>query len=49
MKFGLHEKLSPMIVLVMVHAMAIVAEVEVEMAGVTPVVSVELDGMCRGQ
>ena len=47
MKFGLHEKLSPMIVLVMVHAMAMVAEVEVEveveMAEVIPVVPVELD------
>ena len=39
MKFGLHKKLSPMIV----HAMAMVAEVEVEMAEVIPVVPVELD------
>ena len=51
MKFGLHEKLSPMIVLAMVHAMAMVAEVEVEveMAEVIPVVPVELDWICRGQ
>ena len=37
-KFELHEKLSPMIVLAMVHAMAVVVEV-----GVIPVVPVELD------
>ena len=45
MKFGLHEKLSPMIVLAMVHVMAMVGEVEVEveMAEVIPVVPVELD------
>ena len=45
MKFGLHEKLSPMIVLAMVHVMVMVAEVEVEVeiAGVIPVVPVELD------
>ena len=45
MKFGLHEKLSPMIVLAMVHAMAMVVDVEVEseMAGVIPVIPVELN------
>ena len=43
MKFGLHEKLSPMIVLAMVHAMAMVGEVEVEIAEVIPVVPVELN------
>ena len=43
MKFGLQEKLSsPMIVLAMVHVMVMVARVEVEMAGVIPVVPVEL-------
>ena len=41
MKFGLHEKLSPMIVLAM--AMVAEVEVEVEMAEVIPVVPVELD------
>ena len=43
MRFGLHKKLSLMIVLAMVHAMAMVGEVEVEMAEVIPVVPVELD------